>query len=353
MQSKCSNITSRAPKIKEGPVARVFPLGQARDCLLLSEYPLLNSVMTLSEPVPYQLDTSRRSLLLWPCAWCAWPSRKARRVAFTILLVDDNKDFRAEFRDCLDEYNVVEAASGQEALDALRKPNEIDLVLLDVVMPGMRGTDVLRAIKKMQPDLAVVMLTGYGTKGTVIEALKGRADDFVEKSGDPEKTKEVIARLLRDRPGRREADIGGVGAKIKRVTYFLERNYDKNVSLKDAAALAYLSPKYLSRVFKQEAGIGFNQYKAKVKANRAARLLVETAYNVDEISARLGYANPESFARLFKSVIGMAPSAYRAGQRAGTRAGRRAGGERRRPGGGRPPASARRSPGRAGTRRHD
>lgn len=255
---------------------------------------------------------------------------------FTILLVDDSRDFREEFRDCLDEYHVVEAASGQEALEILRKPNEIDLVLLDVVMPGMRGTDVLRAMKKMQPDLVVVMLTGYGTKGTAIEALKGRADDFVEKSGDPEKTKELIARLLRDKPSRGEAAIGGTGAKIKRVKYFLERNYDKNVSLQDGAALAHLSPKYLSRVFKQSAGIGFNEYKAKVKAEKAASLLVGTDYNIDEISARLGYANPESFARLFKNVTGLAPSAYRArekaktGARRGSRGARRAGGRKRR-----------------------
>ena len=236
---------------------------------------------------------------------------------FNILLVDDDRDFREEFRECLDEYGVVEASSGQEALEILSKPNEIDLVILDVVMPGMRGTDVLRAMKRMHPDLAVVILTGYGTKSTVIEALKGRADDFIEKPFHPEKTKELIARLLRDKAIRGDAAAGGVDAKIKRVMYFVERNYDKNVSLRDAAVIASLSPKYLSRVFKQLAGIGFNEYKAKVKARKAAELLAGSDYNVDEISAKMGYANPESFARAFKNLTGLAPSLYRIREKRG------------------------------------
>lgn len=247
---------------------------------------------------------------------------------FSILLVDDERDFREEMRECLDEYCVVEAATGKAALEILGKPNEIDLVILDVVMPEMRGTDVLRAMKKMRPDLAVVILTGYGTKSTAIEALKGRADDFIEKPIDVEKTKELIAKLLRDKPSRGEVAAGGIDAKIGRVIYFLDRNYDKNVSLRSAAAIANLSPKYLSRVFKQSAGIGFNEYKAKVKASKAGDLLVSTGYNIDEISARLGYANPESFARLFKNVTGLAPSAYRARKKARAGARGKGGGAR-------------------------
>jgi YesN/AraC family two-component response regulator len=244
---------------------------------------------------------------------------------FNILLVDDDRDFREEFRECLDEYGVVEASSGQEALEILGRPNEIDLVILDVVMPGMRGTDVLRAMKRMRPDLGVVILTGYGTKSTAIEALKGRADDFIEKPFDPVKTKELIARLLRDKATRGDGAAGGADAKIRRVMYFVERNYDKNVSLRDAAAIASLSPKYLSRVFKRSAGIGFNEYKAKVKARKAADLLAGSDYNVDEISAKLGYANPESFARAFKNLMGLAPSLYRTREKRGVsaRCGRR------------------------------
>ena len=62
-------------------------------------------------------------------------------------------------------------------MQLLRKPNEIDLVLLDVMMPGLSGTEVLREMKKLSPNLAIIILTGYSSKDVAIEALKGHADD--------------------------------------------------------------------------------------------------------------------------------------------------------------------------------
>ncbi len=100
---------------------------------------------------------------------------------YNVLLVDDDKMFREELREALEDYRVVEAANGKEALEILKKPNEIDIVMLDVMMPGLPGTEVLKEIKKISPSLSVVMLTGYSSKDVAIEALKGRADDYIEK----------------------------------------------------------------------------------------------------------------------------------------------------------------------------
>jgi YesN/AraC family two-component response regulator len=244
-------------------------------------------------------------------------------MAYNILLVDDDEDFREEFRDYLDDYSVVEASNGQEALDLLSKPNEIDLVILDVIMPGQRGTKVLGRIKEMDPDLAVIILTGYGTKKTVIEALKGKADDYIEKPADIGKTKEVIERLLRDRAPTGDVVEGGMDAKIRRVMHFVERNYDKKVSLERAAEIACLSPKYLGRVFKQTTGIGFSDYKLKVKMVKAAGLLETTDHTIDRISYEMGYENPESFTRSFKKVTGSTPTEYRSKKRRGARKVRR------------------------------
>ena len=71
-------------------------------------------------------------------------------MAYQILVVDDDADFREELRYCLDGYTVIEAANGPEALAILKKPNAIDLVILDAVMPKMSGTEVLREIKKIK-----------------------------------------------------------------------------------------------------------------------------------------------------------------------------------------------------------
>lgn len=235
-------------------------------------------------------------------------------MAYSILLVDDDPEFREEFRDFLFDYNVVEASSGQEALELLSRPNEIDIVILDVVMPGLSGTEVLRRMKAAYPKLPVVMLTGHGSKKTVIDALKGKADDYMEKPVDLPMTQEVIERLLHRAQQPADALPGGTDAKVKKVMRFLDRNYDKRVSLKDAAALVALSPKYLSRLFKQRVGIGFSEYRLKARMERAVELLETTDFTISEIAFNLGYENPESFARLFTKIAGCTPTRYRAGR---------------------------------------
>lgn len=229
----------------------------------------------------------------------------------TILLVDDDSDFRQELKESLSEYRVMEASSGEDAIRLLKRPNEIDLVILDVMMPGVSGTDVLREMKKISPELGIIILTGFSSKDVAIEALKGRADNYLEKPIDIEKTKVVIEELLADKRG--ESDLQGVDlkGKIKRVMNFIERNCYKKTTLNDAALAVCLSPKYLSRVFRRETGKGFEDYKLGVKIEKSKQLLKKTGFNINSIGDKLGYENTESFIRIFKKITGVTPAVYR------------------------------------------
>ncbi|HVP57053.1 MAG TPA: response regulator [bacterium] len=230
---------------------------------------------------------------------------------YNILLVDDDREFREEMADYLEEYRVIEAADGRQALEILQKPNDIDLVLLDVVMPGLRGTEVLKRIKQMAPGLAVVILTGYSSKDVAIDALKADADDYIEKPADIGKAKEIIERLLRQTRAKGDIVTGGIDGKIERVKHFLEINYHKQPTLRDAAAAVGLSPKYLSRVFKERVGTGFNSFRLRTKTDKAKQMLLDTQANVEQVSAALGYENPESFIRMFKAITRKTPAAFR------------------------------------------
>jgi len=234
---------------------------------------------------------------------------------YTIMIVDDDDEFREELREFLESYTVIEADSGEQALRILRKPHEIDLVILDEVMPGMHGTEVLRAIKQAVPDLGIIMLTGNATKDVAVDALKGRADDFIEKPPDIKRLQRMIASHLANRPGRTPISESGIAQKIEHVQRLLERNTDKKATLADMAAAVCLSPKYLSRAFAQVTGRGFNDYKAGLKMARARQLLEQTDHTVEWISEHLGYQNPESFIRQFKRLAKATPSCYRAKSR--------------------------------------
>jgi YesN/AraC family two-component response regulator len=231
-------------------------------------------------------------------------------VPYQILLVDDDRAFREELRECLEEYDVIEAANGPEALKLLKRPNEIDLVLLDVMMPGLRGTEVLKEIKARQPEQKVIILTGYSSKDTAIDALKGRADEYLEKPFDVFRLKAAVAGLLETRDLSVARDNHSLPAKIERAKRFLERNWHKKVCLKDVSGALGWSEKYFSRVFKKTAGVRFNDYALQVKVREAKKLLGQN-WPVGEVAARLGYQNPESFIRAFKKITGRTPAEYR------------------------------------------
>ncbi len=228
-----------------------------------------------------------------------------------ILLVDDDAVFRREFKGCFDDYEILEASSGDEAIDLLSRPNEVDLVILDVRLPGADGIEVMSEIKKVAPGSGVIILTGYSSKDIAIEALRGQADSFIEKPFNIDTAKSIIDDVLKRRNGHGFDDIASSFSKLERVKRFVCRNYFKRLGLKDASDAVCLSPKYLSRIFKQRFGIGFNAYRLALKIDHAKVMLKESGYNVNQISAKLGYKNTESFIRSFKKVTGFSPTQYR------------------------------------------
>jgi DNA-binding NtrC family response regulator len=99
----------------------------------------------------------------------------------SILIVDDEVGPRESLRMILKPiYEIHTAANGDEALQIVQKEN-IDLVTLDLRMPGLSGIDVLREIKKIRGDVEVIVITGYGTLTNAQEAIRYGAGDFISK----------------------------------------------------------------------------------------------------------------------------------------------------------------------------
>ncbi len=230
---------------------------------------------------------------------------------YNILLVDDDEDFRYEFRELFSDYNIIEASTGEKALEIIKRPNEIDLVILDVIMPGIRGTKVLQEIKKISPDLNIIILTGHSTKDIAIESLKGRADDYIEKPLNPTKAKGIVETLLKSKGVINYENSDDIDHKIDRVKQFTEKNYHKKISLEDVSKLIFLSPKYFSRIFKEKTGMGFNDYKLNIKINKSKEFLINSGLNIDEIAYKMGYENSESFIRIFKKITNLTPTEFR------------------------------------------
>jgi two-component system nitrogen regulation response regulator NtrX len=102
-----------------------------------------------------------------------------------ILIVDDEKGVQSALARILEyeRYQVAAASSGAEGLERLREGG-IDLVLMDVKMPGMDGLETLDEMLRAVPDVPIVMISGHGTIQTAVEASKKGAYDFLEKPLD-------------------------------------------------------------------------------------------------------------------------------------------------------------------------
>lgn len=103
-----------------------------------------------------------------------------------VMLVDDEIPFVETMTKRLDKrgLKIISAFSGEEALKVLKKQDALDVIILDVKMPGMDGIEVLQEIKKRYPLKEVIMLTGHATVETAIEGMKLGAFDYLMKPCD-------------------------------------------------------------------------------------------------------------------------------------------------------------------------
>jgi DNA-binding NtrC family response regulator len=122
-----------------------------------------------------------------------------------ILIVDDELIMRESLAGWLqrDGHTIQTAPSGEEALDKL-KETHFDIMLVDIKMEGISGLEVLQQVKESDPDVAVVMITAYGSIPTAIEAMKNGAYDYMLKPFDPNELGVLIEKIIRYQEQERE-----------------------------------------------------------------------------------------------------------------------------------------------------
>lgn len=121
--------------------------------------------------------------------------------AARLLLVDDDRTFRLSTAALLrqDGHDVVEAADGSAAVETLRA-DRFDLILLDLRMPGLDGIGIVEVLRTWGNDTPILMISGFGTVDTAVNALHTGADDFLTKPVEPDVLSARVDSLLSRRP---------------------------------------------------------------------------------------------------------------------------------------------------------
>lgn len=134
----------------------------------------------------------------------------------TVLIVDDEANMRWVLQRALEQagYQALAAGRGEEAL-TLAARQRVDLVLLDLKMPGLDGLAVLRELHLRQPDLPVILLTAYATVPTAVEAMRLGALDYLRKPFDVEEVLFKIANAFQRQAVQNERD--ALSARLRQV----------------------------------------------------------------------------------------------------------------------------------------
>jgi signal transduction histidine kinase/DNA-binding response OmpR family regulator len=244
----------------------------------------------------------------------------------SILIVEDNKEI-ANFihKELQKDYKIYEASDGREALEILHKEN-IHLVISDIMMPVMDGMELC---KKMKNDLQyshipIILLTARNTITSKIEGLETGADAYIEKPFVFKHLQAQINNLLNNRNIVKEyyahsplAHIKGI-ACTKADKQFLEelqRIIDENITDKDLdvdtlSRMLNMSRGTLYRKIKGLSDLTPNELINLSRLKKAAELLAEGKYKINEVANTVGYNLNSNFSRDFHKQFGVTPSAY-------------------------------------------
>lgn len=264
-------------------------------------------------------------------------SPKDEYIAFmkpAILLVDDNPeilDFVAD--DLSEKYAVIKSLSGQEALDMMGIDN-IQLIISDVMMPGMDGFELCRLIKTNldYSHIPVILLTAKNTLQSKIEGLENGADAYIEKPFSPEYLQVQIANLLTNRSKIKEHFANSPLAHIRSMAYsntdeaFLEKLnsvINKNIQNPDLdvqqiANFLNMSKPTLYRKVKGISDLTINELINITRLKVAAKLLEESDYKIYEVADIVGYTSQSQLGRNFLKQFGTTPTDYQKSKRGET-----------------------------------
>jgi diguanylate cyclase (GGDEF)-like protein len=134
-----------------------------------------------------------------------------------LLIVDDEDMMRTFLREVLKDegYDIELAASGDEAVKRLEQ-DHFDIVLTDIVMPGMDGLGVVAAARQLPTDIDVIVMTGYASMETAVESMKLGAADYITKPFNIDQIRIIVANVVKERRLKRQAAEGEFYKELSR-----------------------------------------------------------------------------------------------------------------------------------------
>ena len=245
----------------------------------------------------------------------------------SVLVVEDNEDVRRYIHDQLqDHFNLLEAENGKVGLDKALE-NIPDLIISDVMMPEMDGTELCQHLKinDKTSHIPIIMLTAKADRSDKLEGLEIGADDYLTKPFDAEELQVRMRNLIEQRKRLREKfrgdglfkpkDIAVTSVDeqfLKNVMATIEENMeDEEFSVEDLAKSVAMSRSQLHRKIKALTDVSPSVFIRTMRLERGKQLLEQNAGNASEVAFMVGFNSSTYFAKCFKERFGMTPGEIR------------------------------------------
>lgn len=251
----------------------------------------------------------------------------------TLLIVEDHKDIRLYLKVLFDkEYNLLLATNGQEGVDLANK-EQPDLILCDVMMPVKDGFECCRELKEGLETCHIpfIMLTAKVEDDDIIHGLELGADDYILKPFTPSILKAKVRNLINGRlnlkkmytnllvmPGDDVTETAEPGEEVKMedpfissVVKIIEENIcEADFNVKKLASELNMSQPTLYRKVKQSTDFTIIELIRGVRMRKAAVLLKQKIYAVQDVAEMVGYNDIPTFRKHFVDTFGTTPSTY-------------------------------------------
>jgi two-component system response regulator YesN len=234
------------------------------------------------------------------------------------MIVEDEPNAMERYSTYIASYDpsfniVAKATTYKEACELFDKTNP-DLIFSDVVIPGRSGLDFIKELREKGWKGLVVVISGYGDFSYAQQAIKLSVFDYLLKpvfQKDLEQVLDKILAVMNENPPMDKSINQSLPPYIQKAIRYIEMNYNRLITLPDAAQFSNVSPAYLSAQFSLLCGMTFIDYLQMYRSKVAAKYLVETNQTLDEIAERVGFGDSSYLNRCFKKQYKMTPGQYR------------------------------------------
>lgn len=238
---------------------------------------------------------------------------------YKLLIVDDETEVRSGLCNYFPwqevGFEVVgQCANGKDAENFL-DCHTVDVLLCDIRMPVMDGIELARRLRSRNNHVVIIFISAYKSFEYAHAAIDYGIKKYLVRPTRYSEIMSVFTDLKNELDLQRGIVLDENAAETDQIVAAVQRYVLKNyqdASLEKAAQKVFLSPYYLSKIFKERSGQLFSDFLVEVRMKRAANLLLsDQSLKIYQISEQVGYRNAKNFTRRFVSYFHMSPREYR------------------------------------------